>query len=156
MQWCDEGHRRFPREPFFVECRLSMYLTRYKKPDVDSAWAYAKQYAELFPDTARVVPQKKAEVFVAGTIVRAGLPDSAKHVLLRTRATPQEDPHHEVQGYEVVVRVMLGQQDEAIRLIEDYLTVNPDHRRGFTARTVWWWRDLQANKKFQRMIAGEH
>jgi len=156
MQWCDEGHRRFPREPFFVECRLSMYLTRYKKPDVDSAWAYAKQYAELFPDTARVVPRKKAEVFVAGTIVRAGIPDSAKHVLLRTRATPQEDPRHEVQGYEVVVRVMLGQQDEAIRLIEDYLTVNPDHRRGFTARTVWWWRDLQANKKFQRMIAGEH
>ena len=48
---------------------------------------------------------------------------------------------------------MLGQQDEAIRLIEDYLTVNPDHRKGFGARTVWWWRDLQSNKKFQRMIA---
>jgi serine/threonine-protein kinase len=156
MQWCDEGHRRFPREPFFVECRLSMYLTRYKQPDVDSAWAYAKQYAELYPDSARVVPRKKAEVFVAGTLVRANLKDSANHVLMRTRATPQEDPHHEVQGYEVVVRVMMNEQDEAIRLIEDYLTVNPDHRRGFTARTVWWWRDLQGNKKFQRLIAGSH
>ncbi|MEO8337284.1 MAG: protein kinase, partial [bacterium] len=156
MQWCDEAHRRFPREPFFVECRLMMYLTKYKQPDVDSAWAYARQYAELYPDSARVVPRKKAEVFVAGTIVRAGIKDSADHVLLRTRATPQEDPRHEVQGYEVVVRVMQGKQDEAIRLIEDYLTVNPEHRRGFAARTVWWWRDLQGNKKFQRLIAGAH
>ncbi len=154
MQWCDEGHRRFPRDPFLVECRLMMYLTKYKQPDADSAWAYARQYAELFPDSARALPRKRAEVFVAGTLVRAGLKDSAHHVLLRTRATPQEDPRHEVQGYEVVVRVMLNEQDEAIRLIEDYLTVNPDHRRGFAARTVWWWRDLQGNKKFQRIIAG--
>jgi TolB-like protein len=156
MQWCDEGHRRFPRAPNLVECRLMMYLTKFKQPDADSAWAYARQYAELFPDSARVVPRKKAEVFVAGTLVRAGLADSARRVLLRTRATPQEDPRHEVQGYEVVVRVMLNEQDEAIRLIEDYLTVNPDHRRGFAARTVWWWRDLQGNKKFQRTIAGAH
>ncbi|MEP6729205.1 MAG: protein kinase [bacterium] len=154
MQWCDEGHRRFPKEPFFVECRLMMYLTKYKQPDVDSSWSYARQYAALYPDSARVVPAKKAEVFVAGTLVRAGLQDSARHVLLRTRATPQEDPRHEVQGYEVVVRVMLKEQDEAIRLIEDYLTVNPEHRRGFAARTVWWWRDLQSNLKFQRLIAG--
>ncbi len=154
MQWCDEGHRRFPKDPFLVECRLMLYLTKYKQPDVDSAWVYARQYAELFPDSARVVPRKKAEVFVAGTLVRAKLLDSADHVLKRTRATPQEDPRHEVQGYEVVVRVMMNQQDEAIRLIEDYLTVNPEHRRGFAARTVWWWRDLQSNKKFQRMIAG--
>ena len=98
--------------------------------------------------------RKKADVFVAGAIVRAELADSARRVLLRSRATPQEDPRHDVQGYEVVVRVMLKEQDEAIRLIEDYLTVNPEHRKGFAARTVWWWRDLQTNPKFQRLIAG--
>ena len=156
MQWCDEGSRRFPREPYFVQCRLMMYLSKYKQPDVDSAWSYARQYAALYPDSAHAVPHKKAEVFVAGTLVRAGLADSARHVLLRTRATPAEDPRHDVQGYEVVVRVMLGEQDEAIRLIEDYLTVNPEHRKGFAARTVWWWRDLQSNQKFLRMIAGAH
>jgi serine/threonine-protein kinase len=156
MQWCDEGSRRFPREPYFVQCRLMMYLSKYKQPNVDSAWTYARQYAALFPDSARVVPRKKAEVFVAGTLVRADLKDSAEHVLKRTRATPAEDPRHDVQGYEVVVRVMLKEQDEAIRLIEDYLTVNPEHRKGFAARTVWWWRDLQSNPKFQQLIAGAH
>ena len=154
MQWCDEGRRRFPLEPYFVHCRLMMYLSKSGQADVDSAWIYARRYGELSPAATRAVARKKADVFVAGAIVRAGLPDSARRVLLRSRATPQEDPRHDVQGYEVVVRVMLKEQDEAIRLIEDYLTVNPEHRKGFAARTVWWWRDLQTNPKFQRLIAG--
>ncbi len=154
MQWCNEGQRRFPREPYFVQCRLMMYLSKYSAPDVDSAWSYAAQYAALFPETARPLQRKKASVFVAGTIARTSLVDSARHVLLRSRATPAEDPRHEVQGYEVVVRVMLHEQNEAVRLIEDYLTVNPEHRKGFAARTVWWWRDLQGNPNFQRLIAG--
>jgi serine/threonine-protein kinase len=154
MQWCDEGRRRFPLEPYFIHCRLMMYLSKYSQPDIDSAWIYAQQFAERSPASTRALARKKADVFVAGAIVRAGLADSARRVLLRSRATPQEDPRHAVQGYEVVVRVMLQEQDEAIRLIEDYLTVNPEHRKGFAARTVWWWRDLQANPKFQRLIAG--
>jgi hypothetical protein len=52
------------------------------------------------------------------------------------------------------MRVILGDQDEAVRLIADYLTVNPEHRRGFASRTGWWWRDLQSNGKFKALIAG--
>jgi TolB-like protein len=154
MQWCNEARRRFPREPFFVECRLMMYLSKYSAPDVDSAWRYAGQYATMFPEKTRDMARRKAEVFVAGTIVRAGLADSARRVLLRTRLSPQEDPRREVGQYEIVVRVMLHEQDEAVRLLQDYLTVHPDHRAGFASRTVWWWRDLQGNPKFQALIAG--
>ncbi len=154
MQWCDEGRRRFSLEPYFVQCRLMMYVSKFSPPDVDSAWIYAQRYGALFPATTRTVARKKADVFVAGAIVRAGLADSARRVLLRSRATPQEDPRHAVEGYEVIVRVMLNEQDEAVRLIENYLTVNPEHRKGFAARTVWWWRDLQGNPKFQRLITG--
>ncbi|MDB4899745.1 MAG: protein kinase, partial [Gemmatimonadetes bacterium] len=154
MQWCDEARRRFPLEPFFVECRLMMYLSKYSAPDVDSAWTYAMRYATMFPEKHRDIARRKAEVFVAGTIVRAGLLDSARRVLLRTRLSPQDDPKREVGQYEIVVRVMMHDQDEAIRLLQDYLTVHPDHRAGFASRTVWWWRDLQSNPKFQALIAG--
>jgi TolB-like protein len=154
MQWCNEARHRFPREPFFVECRLMMYLSKYSAPDVDSAWAYAHQYAAMFPEPSRDMAWRKGEVFVAGTIVRAGLADSARRVLLRTRLSPQDDPRREVGQYEIVVRVMLHEQDEAVRLLQDYLTVHPDHRAGFASRTVWWWRDLQGNPKFQALIAG--
>ena len=80
--------------------------------------------------------------------------DSARHVLLRARATPEEDPARELEGDEAVIRVILGDQDEAIRLISDYLTVNPGHRKGFATRTGWWWRDIQGNPKFKALIAG--
>jgi eukaryotic-like serine/threonine-protein kinase len=152
-QWCDQGRRRFPAEPYFVQCRLMMYLAKSNQPDVDSAWTYARQYASLLPEPKRPLGWKRAQVFVAGAIVRAGLPDSARHVLARTRATPQEDPRHDVEAFEAIVRVMLGEQGEAVRLLESYLTVNPEHRAGFASRTVWWWRDLQNDPKFQRIIA---
>ena len=57
-----------------------------------------------------------------------------------------------MEQYEIVVRVMLHEQDEAVRLLQDYLTVNPEHRAGFAARTVWWWRDLQGNPKFRQLV----
>src|SRR4026209_1742183 len=95
-----------------------------------------------------------ADILVAGALARAQLPDSARHVLLRARATPEEDPSRELEGTEAVIRVILGDQDEAVRLIADYLGVNPGHRKGFATRTGWWWRDLQGNPKFKALIAG--
>ena len=153
-QWCNEGRRRFPREPFFVQCRLYLYLSKYGAPNVDSAWTYAQAFTALTPEPQRPVATKVAGMFVAGAITRAGLPDSARRVILRSRALPIEDPRREVEGYEAIVRVMLNEQAEAVRLIEDYLTVNPDHRSGFASRTVWWWRDLQTNPRFQQLLAG--
>ncbi|HLQ43774.1 MAG TPA: hypothetical protein VK137_03515, partial [Planctomycetaceae bacterium] len=62
---------------------------------------------------------------------------------------------HDLSAIEARVRVMLGDQDEAVRLLKDYLTVNPEHRKGFATRTMWWWRDLQSNRNFKSLIAVE-
>ena len=48
--------------------------------------------------------------------------------------------------------MILGDHDDAVRLIKSYLSVHPDHRRGFASGTVWWWRDLQAHPEFQRLV----
>jgi len=154
LKWCNEAHRRFPSDPDFVACRLWMYTTRLATPDVDSAWAYRARYVALSPESKRPYAQKFADVLVGGALARAGLPDSARHVLVRARAKPEEDPTRDLEGYEAVMRVVLGDQDEAVRLIADYLAVNPQHRKGFATRTGWWWRDLQGNPKFKALIAG--
>ena len=154
MKWCNEGHRRFPADPFFIECRLWMYTTRSAKPDVDSAWAYRQQYVSLTAEAKRPYADKLAQILVGGALARAGLPDSARHVLVRGRGTPQLDPSRELEGFEAAMRVILGDQDEAVRLIADYLVVNPQHRKGFATRTGWWWRDLQGNPKFKALTAG--
>jgi serine/threonine-protein kinase len=154
LKWCNEAHRRFPTDPEFTACRLWMYTTRLEKPDVDSAWLYRTRFVALTPEKNRVFADKLGQILVAGALARAGLADSARHVLVRARATPEEDPARELEGDEAVIRVILGDQDEAVRLIADYLTVHPAHRKGFATRTGWWWRDLQGNPKFKALIAG--
>ena len=154
LKWCTEGNRRFPSDPEFTSCRLWMYTTRLARPDIDSVWIYKRKYVELSPAPSRVTAAKLGDILAAGALSRAGLADSARHVLLRARATPLEDPTRELEGDEAVIRVMLGDHDEAIRLLSDYLTANPGHRKGFATRTGWWWRDLQGNPKFKQLLAG--
>jgi TolB-like protein len=154
LKWCNEGRRRYPTDAFINSCRLWMYTTRLARPDVDSAWIYRKQYVALAPGDKRVTAEKMGDILVAGALARAGLKDSARHVLLRARATPEQDPERELEGNEAVMHVILGDQDEAVRLIADYLTVHPEHRKGFATRVSPWWRDLQTNPKFKKLIAG--
>src|SRR6185437_285435 len=95
------------------------------------------RYVALVPEAKRAEAKKLGDILVAGALARASLKDSARLVLVRAGSTPEGD--------EAVMRVILGDQDEAIRLISDYLTVNPSHRKGFATRTGWWWRDIQGN-----------
>jgi hypothetical protein len=131
-----------------------MYTTRYQKPDIDSAWIYADRYVALTAAPGREYARHLSGILLGGARARANLPDSARRVLERARAPKSVDTDRELEGYEAVMRVILGDQDEAVRLIADYLTVHPDHRRGFATRTGWWWRDLQTNQKFKALLAG--
>jgi hypothetical protein len=74
-------------------------------------------------------------------------------VLLAARATPDIDRERDLLGYEAFVRVILGDQDEAVNLIQSYALVHPDHLKGFVTRVSPWWRGLQDNKRFQKLIA---
>jgi hypothetical protein len=154
LRWCNEGRRRFPGDQAINSCRLWMYTTRLAKPDVDSAWIYKRQYVALSAPDQRATSDRMGDILVAGALARAGLADSARHVLLRARVTPDQDPDRELEGTEAVMRVILGDQDEAVRLLADYLTVHPAHRKGFATRVSPWWRDLQTNPKFKELIAG--
>jgi eukaryotic-like serine/threonine-protein kinase len=156
LDWCSKGRRRFPADPFFVECRLWMYTTRYEPPNIDSAWAYQARYVDLYDAKQREYADKYSRALVAGALARKGDADSARHVLSAARATPAIDPNREIVANEAVVRVILGDYDVAVGLLENYLTVHPDHRKGFATRVSPWWRDLQGNARFKRLLATAH
>jgi hypothetical protein len=131
-----------------------MYTTRGQTPNIDSAWTYQRRYVEMNAPAGRAYADKYSRILVAGALARTGRDaDSARHVLLAARATPDIDPERELTGYEAFVRVILGDYDEAVNLIQSYLLVHPDHLQGFTTRVSPWWRDLQSNKRFQRLVA---
>lgn len=164
MKWLNEYRARFPNDPFYMEGRLLMYRTRITPADVDSAWVYARAILARRAETsanadpaAREFHQKRVSMYVAGVIANAGLADSARRVLLRNRDVPGRsvDPKRDLAAIEAAVRVMLGDHDEAVQLLKDYLTRNPEHRQGFATRTGWWWRDLQGHPRFKALIASQ-
>ena len=50
------------------------------------------------------------------------------------------------------MRLRLGDKDEALRLLEQYLVANPKHREGFRKNVHWWWRGLQDDPRFKALI----
>jgi len=150
--WCQKGQRRFPNSPQFRQCALMLLSTNAADPDVGQAWRLESDEVRLSPERIRPFAQRLQQIWVAAVITRAGLPDSARHVLQSSKGNAEVDPQKELMGYEAVVRVMLGDRDEALRLLDEYLTANPKHREGFRKSVHWWWRPIQNDPRFKSII----
>ena len=154
VRWCSEGHRRFPDQAFFHHCQLWLQLApKGVRIDPDHAWRLRDSLVHRSPPRTRALDSLRATILVAGSLSRAGLADSARAVLGSIRDGARRiDTERTLSGDEAIVRVILGDHDEAVRLIKEYLTFHPDHREGFATGTAWWWRDLQGNAEFRRLI----
>jgi eukaryotic-like serine/threonine-protein kinase len=150
QRWCQEGTRRFPRDFRFLECQLYM-MTRLEQPDVPRAWGLLAGIDSLVPAPRRQVIHLREQMMVAATIARAGLKDSAHAVIERSRGTPELDPEHDLVALEAFVRTLLGEQDEAIRLLQRYVAANPEHSFRVGGDVFWWWWDLQKHPGFQAL-----
>jgi TolB-like protein len=154
--WCTEGHRRFPQDAFFVECRLWMLTTKSMKPDVDEAWRLVDTLKAITPANRWEYEQRMGQTLVAGVLAKAELKDSARHVLERAAPTPELDPERELLGSQIVMRLFLKDYDRAMRDLAEYLAARPDHRKGLATNTSPWWRDpaVQNHPRFKALIAG--
>jgi serine/threonine-protein kinase len=150
--WCSKGASRFPANPLFAQCQLMMMTTNAADPDVAAAWRLANEAVRLSPERNRPYQQDFQQIFVAAVLARAGLADSARHLLERSKGNPDIDPQRELLGYEAMARVMLGDKDEALRLLDEYLVANPKHREGFRKIVHWWWRPIQDDPRFKALI----
>jgi len=153
MRWCDEGQVRFPKDARFQLCQLQLMISKAVDPNPAEAWRVSRRYTALTPQQDTALQRRLGEIFVAIVLGRAGLRDSADRVLLRARAGSDIDPRGEVMGYEALARTFLGENEQAISLLERYLTAHPEHRAGFAKVNAWWWRDLQKDPRF-RIVAG--
>jgi eukaryotic-like serine/threonine-protein kinase len=155
-RWCNEETRRFPRDYRSAECQLLLMTTPARPPDVESAWRLVARLDSVTPPQFRAYVALEARLRTGGVIARAGLKDSARHVLERTRAaaTPAADPGQELLAIEAMQRTLLGDRDEAIALLKRYSAANPGHfERG--KDISWWWRDLKDDPRFQALL-GAH
>jgi eukaryotic-like serine/threonine-protein kinase len=155
-RWCDEAYRRFPGDPRFLECQISLLALPGQKPDVSKAWQLLEQNVKLYPPNQREFRRRRGQLLVAMALVRAGLPDSARSVALRSRSDATVDPTRELVYIEALLRNMLGDRDEALRLISVYLATNPQERPSMANDDTWWWRGLREDPRYRRLVGIEN
>lgn len=156
-KYCDEGRARFPNNLLFRECRLWLLAApsaQAPDPDPDEAWAILNSYVAAAPPALKESLRLKGQILVAGTLGRAELTDSADAVLARSRAPLELDPEMELLGLEALVRLQMGEKDQALELLKTYLTTNPQHREGWQWTAHWWWRPLREDPEFRALVGG--
>jgi len=151
-RWCGEGQRRFPSDPYFTECRISLYAIHGLKPDVPKLWGLVEQYARLYPQNQQEYRRKRAQILLSMALANAGLRDSARAVALRSRADPSVDPTNDLMYLEVAARNVMGDRDEALRLLGRYLATNPQDRVSFARDETWFYRGLRDDPRFVALV----
>ncbi|HEY6156164.1 MAG TPA: protein kinase [Gemmatimonadales bacterium] len=151
-RWCNEETRRFPNDYRSGRCQLLLMTTPARDPDVARAWQLVALLDTVTPVAFRPYIVLEARLRAGGVIARAGLKDSARHVLDRARAatTPAADPGQELLALEAYQRTLLGDRDTAITLLQRYSAANPGHVQG--KDISWWWRDLRDDPRFKALV----
>ena len=152
--WCQEGGKRFADDARFAECRLWLYVLKDQKPDVPLAWKIVEEYERLSPPNLRTYRRLYGHMILAMGLARAGLPDSARAVAMRSRADAQLDPTRDLTYLEAIVRNLTGDTEDVLRLMSTYLATNPQLRQSFARDQSWYFRNLQGDPKYQAIVGG--
>ena len=150
--WCDEGRRRFPEDVKFVECQLWLMTTKAVDPDVPRAWLLADSLVKRAPENERGYQRLNSEMLVAATLARAGLKDSARRLAERSRGTSELDPTRDLELAGAFVYTLIGDKDEALRALKVYLAANPARRANLADDSGWWFRSLQDDPEFRKLV----
>ena len=152
QHWCQEGRRRFPQSHRFVECQLALFALKGVKPEVHKLYDLLAEYEQLSPGGEREYNAHYGRMLVATALARAGLADSARSVARTARADAAIDPTRDLALAEASVHVILGDHDEALRLLSTYVAANPQFRATMAKDQTWWWRDLRNDPRYRTLV----
>jgi hypothetical protein len=121
-------------------------------PDVAGAWRILEQDVSLWPPNARDFRRRRDQLLVSFVLLNAGLKDSADRVARRARADASVDPNRELIYIEAMLRNRLGDRDESLRLLAQYLAANPQDRMTLANDQTWWWRGVRDDPRFKQLV----
>jgi eukaryotic-like serine/threonine-protein kinase len=150
---CDDVRARYQRDVSACELNVLGYSGR-GRPDIDRTWELVAQMerAGPWPLVAGVSPDSR--FYVSAVLARSGLRDSSRRVLDAT--TRHLDEHGARSNYalaEAHVRVLLGEADSAMALMERAAEANPGRRE--LIRTSPWFASLREHPRFRRLTRAE-
>ncbi len=102
------------------------------------------------PAAARAYYESTGMILIGGVMARAGQADSARALWREARVGSDVDEQRELRSLEAAMRVLVGDHDEAVDLLEQYVMVNPGHFSS-NSRLHWWWHDLVGRSDFEQL-----
>lgn len=132
-EWCRRGRWTFPGNWRFVECELViMRHDADATPNPDSAWKLVSVLDTLDPPDKAVAEGRRSHLvarrMIAATIsARAGRRGRARAEIARARQATAADSAARIDlAYdEAYLRLVLGEREQATRLLADYIRARP-------------------------------
>jgi hypothetical protein len=119
---------------------------------VPRLWRLLEENVNLYPPNLREYRRRRGRLLVAMALANAGLKDSARAVALRARADASIDPTRDLVYIEAMLRNLLGDRDECLRLLGLYLATNPNDRSTVARDETWWWDGVREDPRFKALV----
>ncbi|MBI5601055.1 MAG: protein kinase [Gemmatimonadetes bacterium] len=156
-QWCATARQRFQKEMRFTRCRLYLLTTRAEQPNIAAAWAIADS-ARVLAAPNDTLNRLTSNMLVAAVIARASkagpptLADSARRLVRASIGDAQIDSPRELAFYGAFVHTLLGDAEEAIRLLKVHLAASPNRLQSMRNDPGWWFKDLEREPRFRQLL----
>jgi serine/threonine-protein kinase len=151
--WCEQGHRRFPNQWLFIHCRLTLLtLPAGEPPDAARAWQLVSEMEQVTAPSEWELLAPRWRMLAASVLARAGQHDSARRTMLAARKAAKGDP--ELDAYEAGVRALLGDDQQALTLLERYAAYSPAQVGIIKGDPAF--DRLRGYRRFQELTATSH
>jgi hypothetical protein len=151
--WCEVGAQRFPENPRFTGCRIQVLALKASPADIPAARQMLDLYVELSPAEQQEMARHLGGMFLAMAFARAGMPDSARAVARRSRASAEVDPTRDLALYESIVQAMIGDRDESLRQLSTYIASNPRVRELLAEDRSWYFDSLRDDPRYKALVS---
>ncbi|MDQ2666568.1 MAG: serine/threonine-protein kinase [Gemmatimonadota bacterium] len=153
--WCDAGLVRYSGDPEFAECRLTLlgWMGGRRPDDVTRAWRELAGIERRDSTGMLSASWSSRRYMVAAIIARAGMRDSAMHVVSRihARQAAQKGPPSGTLE-DAWVRLLLGDREPALLLVLQHLASAPA-AAAMVSRSPWF-MPLHGDPRFEAAVRG--
>jgi TolB-like protein len=158
--YCRRFQVRFPADSRAMRCQLYlMTLPNASGIDIDRAWRISDSAVALTPAGAAQLAELTNHNLVAAAIARVArqqpaLADSVRSVVRRSQGDGTIDQPRELALYGAVALTILGDHEEAVRLLGVYMAANPQSAEGLRDDPGWWFRPLADRTDWKQLVGG--
>jgi hypothetical protein len=155
LGWARQGLTLYPENHTFAGLQLLVLASGGETPPpVEEAWELVGILERKLGSDPYDPPMRW--MMMAAVLARAGLPDSARHVIQRARDTVQgardtDSVNSYIDYFEAAARLALGDRDTAILRLGEYLEARPTAKANIAGD--WLWRPLSDDPRFQAIVA---